>query len=121
MTQDEALELFNRSGLAPFLKPEGKKWYIDRLIQEPAYRRKERKRIVYRERYQTDGGFWYRERERCWWKYHHDEKVRVKNRERARRYRERKKAEFERQLAEVRELIASLPGEVSRNRRIKTK
>jgi hypothetical protein len=85
-----------------FLTPEGLNWYINRLNSDPTYRRKERRRVTYLIRYQTDGQFWLSERNRCMIAYNINEEAREKNRERCKRYRQRKASKLEAKVALIR-------------------
>lgn len=93
--------------LKSFIKPEGIEWYEDKLKTDPDFRRKERRRHTYRSRYQTDGSFWLRERNRSEL-YAKSEAGRESSRRRCREYRKRLKAKRESWVERMQILAESL-------------
>lgn len=90
------------------LTPEGFACYMDKLNNDPAFRRKERKRVTYMIRYRTDQWFWVYERRRYARKYHTDPKERQQNKGRCKKYRANFKARQEKFFEQSRAMGAIL-------------
>ncbi len=77
--------------------------YREAVESDPAFRRKERKRLRYGQRYNTDPAFWSNERRRCNQRYRDNPEVRRQALERCRKCREKARARREQLIAEIRE------------------
>ncbi len=94
------------SGLR-YLPGEAFEWVVNELNTNPEYRRQQRKRATAGFRYENDYGYWSRKRQEHQHKYATDPEFRKQNAERCRKYRERKKAEFQRICEEVKAMLES--------------